>query len=100
MFMNFGTGSCEKALGNGAIVDVHLQKGRETTAVEIAVVSKPEREMSHIRNCLTAGYDKVFCIFADETLLQRTMTAIQASFSQAEQGKIWLLPLRTLSQLG
>lgn len=90
----------KKDLGNGAIVDVHLEKGSEKIAVEIAVMSKPEREISHIKNCLRCAYNRVFVIFAEDTLLQRARTGVQESFSPEEQGKIWLLPLRMLSQLG
>jgi DNA-binding Lrp family transcriptional regulator len=45
----------EHAVGTG-IVDVHLQKGAAVQiAVEIAVISTPEREINHIRNCLSVG---------------------------------------------
>jgi hypothetical protein len=90
----------EKAVGNGAIVDVHLQKEERRIAVEIAVVSTPEREISHIRNCLSVGYMQVVTLFADDTLLQRTATSMQAAFSPVEAGKVRLLPLGKLSQVG
>jgi hypothetical protein len=54
------TAQCEKDLGNGGIVDVHLENGQLRIAVEIAVASKPSRELAHIRYCLAAGYDRVF----------------------------------------
>jgi hypothetical protein len=94
------TATCEKVIDNGAILDVHLQKGQETIAVEIAVVSTPEREIAHIKNCLQFGYNQVFGVFADETLLARTATAIQASFSPEEQKKVRLLPLSKLGDFG
>jgi hypothetical protein len=90
----------EYALANGAIVDVHLEKGAVRIAVEIAVVSTPEREVAHIRNCLAVGYDQVFGIFADETLLERTATVLQETFPQEEAGKVRLLPLQHLAYLG
>jgi hypothetical protein len=90
----------EYALGNGAIVDVHLEKGAVRIAVEIAVVSTPEREISHIRNCLAVGYDQVFGIFADEALLERTATVLKETFSPEETGKIRLLPHQHLAYLG
>jgi DNA-binding Lrp family transcriptional regulator len=90
----------EYTLHTGAIVDVHLERGAEKIAVEIAIASKPEREISHIRNCLNCGYNRVFVIFADDTLLQRTVTAVQETFLQEDTGKVRLLPLRMLSQLG
>jgi DNA-binding MarR family transcriptional regulator len=45
----------EKALENGAVVDVLVQKEGRTIAVEIAVVSTPEREIAHITTCLASG---------------------------------------------
>jgi hypothetical protein len=91
---------CEKDLGNGGIVDVHLENGTERIAVEIAIASRPELEIAHMRNCLSFGYDRVFGIFADEYLLERTAKAIEEAFSPEEQGKVQLLPLRLLPQLG
>jgi hypothetical protein len=43
-------------------VDVHLKNGKAKLAVEIAVASKPQREIAHFKNCLAAGYDKVIDI--------------------------------------
>jgi hypothetical protein len=71
-----------------------------STSVEIAIASKPEREIVHIKNCLNCGYNRVFVIFADDTLLQRTVAAVQEAFSQEDTGKVRLFPLRMLSQLG
>jgi hypothetical protein len=90
----------EKELGNGAIVDVHLEKPSEKIAVEFAVVSTPEREITHIRNCLAVGYDQVYTLFADENLLARTATQIQASFSEQDREKVRLLPLSQLPYVG
>jgi hypothetical protein len=49
------TTQCEKDLGNGSIVDVHLEKREYHVGVEIAVSSKPRRELAHIRDCLAVG---------------------------------------------
>jgi hypothetical protein len=86
----------EKDLGNGGIADVHLEKGGQRIAVEVAVVSKPERETDHMKRCLDAGYDRVFDIFADEGLLVRTQEAMTGLFSDKEMSKVRLLPLRKL----
>jgi hypothetical protein len=90
----------EKVLANGTIVDVHLEKGQETIAVEIAIASRPELELAHFRNCLAAGYDQVFAIFADTELLVRTETAIGEAFSEDVAGRVRLLPVSKISQLG
>jgi hypothetical protein len=84
----------EKNLGNGGIADIHLEKASQRIAVEVAVVSKPERELEHIKRCLDAGYDRVFNIFADEGLMVKTQEAMTGLFSEKEMAKVRLLPLR------
>jgi hypothetical protein len=93
------TAKCEYDLGNGGIVDVHLEKGEHRIAVEIAVMSKPQRETAHFKNCLAFGYDKVFDVFADQRLLDRTQEAVEKEFSEKEREKIQLLHLSKLSEL-
>jgi hypothetical protein len=86
----------ERDLGNGGICDVHLEKGGQRIAVEVAVVSKPERETEHIKRCLDAGYDRVLNIFADEGLLAKTQEAMTGLFSDKEMARVRLLPLKKL----
>lgn len=93
------TAKVEHDLGNGGIVDVHLEKGDYRIAVEIAVASKPLREIAHIKNCLAVAYDRVFDVFAEERLLERTQEALEAGFSDEEREKIQLLHLSKLSEL-
>jgi hypothetical protein len=69
-------------------------------AVEIAIASKPEREVAHIKNCLAAGFAQIYGIFADDQLLERTATALKETLSAQDAGKVRLLPLRQLSKLG
>jgi hypothetical protein len=90
----------EKVLDNGTIVDVHLEKGQARIAVEIAIASRPELELSHFRNCLAAGYDQVYAIFADGDLLARTAQAIEDAFSEDVTGRVRLLPVSHISHLG
>jgi hypothetical protein len=90
----------EYQLATGAIVDVHLEKGQEKIAVEIAVMSQPRWELAHIRECLNAGYDKVFTVFADSQLLERTREAVPVVFSETEQLRIQLLPISKLAGVG
>jgi hypothetical protein len=94
------TVTCEKVLDTGAIVDVHLEKGQTKIAVEIAVLSTPDREIGHIRNCLTAGYDQVYGIFADDELLARTATTLRETFSVQETERVRLMSLRQLPHVG
>jgi hypothetical protein len=93
------TALCEYDLGNGGIVDVHLEKGECRVAVEIAVASRPSREIAHIKHCLAAGYEKVFDVFADERMLQKTQEALSAEVTAKERAKVQLLHLSKLSDL-
>jgi hypothetical protein len=94
------TAKVEYDLGNGGSVDVHLERERDgiRIAVEIAAVSKPQREIAHIKHCLAAGYDKAYVVFVDQKLLERTTAALEG-FSDEELGKIRLVHLRNLSQI-
>jgi Type IV secretion-system coupling protein DNA-binding domain len=93
------TAKSEYDLGNGGIVDVHFEKGDVRIAVEIAVASRPSREIAHIKNCLAVGYDRVFDVFADEKMKQKTQEAVDTGFSEAEREKIQLIHLSKLSDL-
>jgi hypothetical protein len=88
---------CEHDLGTGGIVDVHLENGEVRIAVEIAVMSKPSREVAHIKHCLAVGYAQVFAVFVDQQLLERTQEAIDTEVSDEERGRIQLIPVSKLS---
>jgi TraM recognition site of TraD and TraG len=92
------TAKVEHDLGNGGFMDVHLEKDGVRIAVEIAVVSKPQRELAHIKHCLAVGYDKVYVVFLEQRLLERT-TAALAGFSDEEVEKIRLVHVSHLSQV-
>jgi hypothetical protein len=91
------TAKCEKDLGNSAIVDVHMENWQEKIAVEIAVMSKPSREVAHIRQCLQAGYDKVCVVFVDPRLLARTTAAVAKEFTDAEWERVQLVPVHKVA---
>jgi hypothetical protein len=93
------TAKLEHELGNGGIVDVHLEKGQEKLAVEIAVISTPQREIAHISQCLQAGYATVYSLFADESLLRKTATLFGETCEDGERGRVRLLPVQRLSLL-
>jgi hypothetical protein len=61
------------------------------------VVSIPEREIAHITNCLSGGYDQIVTLFADANLLARTEQLLGEALSTQEQRKVRLLPLHQLS---
>jgi len=62
-------------------------------------VSKPDRELAHIRHCLDAGYDRVISVFADERLMERTQEAMVGVFSEGEVAKVRLVPLSKVGGL-
>jgi hypothetical protein len=93
------TAKCEYDIGNGGIVDVHLERGDIRIAVEIAVASRPSREIAHIKNCLAVGYDRVFDVFADDKMRQKTQDALMGGFSEAEREKVQFIHLSKLSEL-
>jgi hypothetical protein len=91
----------EQSLDTGTIVDVVLAKGDgRRMAIEIAIGSRLEREITHIKHCLEAGFSKVYTVFADEHLLGRTAIALQAALPEEALQKVRLLPLRQLGQVG
>jgi hypothetical protein len=90
----------EYPLGNGAIVDVYLEKGTEKVGVEIAIVSRVGREVAHLRSALAADLTSVFGLFADEKLMAQTAQLVTNTFSVQEQGRVRLLPLSQLSHIG
>ena len=92
------TAKVEYDVGNGGSVDVHLEKDGVRIAVEIAVVSKAQREIAHIRQCLAVGYDRIYVVFLEQRLLART-TAALAGFSDEEVEKIRLVHVSHLSQV-
>jgi hypothetical protein len=88
----------EKDLGNGGIVDVHLENEEGVRiAVEVAVYSRPELELAHIKQCLAFGYERVFCVFAGEHLLARTGEALRNALSEEELGKVRFVPVSKLA---
>jgi hypothetical protein len=90
------TTKTEYPLPTGAIVDVHLEKGGEKIAVEIAVLSHPHREVAHVKACLQASYDKIIGIFVSDDLLARTQAAIGEELSPSDATKVRLLPISLL----
>jgi hypothetical protein len=94
------TTSVEKDIGNGGIVDVHVERGEYRIAVEIAVYSTVERELAHIRHALSAGYDTVYGVFLDEHLLARTQEALATALTEEEAEKVRLVPVSKLSGIG
>ena len=56
----------EYELPNGGIVDVHVERGADQVAVEIAMTSTATRELEHIAACLEAGYAEVVSLVVSD----------------------------------
>jgi len=88
----------EAPLDNG-ICDLSLERDGHRTGVEIAVVSKSDREIAHMHSLLSAGYDQVCSLFVDERLMERTREAVQREFSEQDLAKITLLPVKHMATI-
>jgi hypothetical protein len=52
-------------------VDVALEKGDQTVACEISVMSTPEQELGNIQKCLAAGFEHVVMVSSDKKTLSK-----------------------------
>lgn len=73
------------------LVDVLLEKGTETIAVEISVTTTPEWELHNIRKCLAAGYGRIVVCAADTAKLKLIKHQITGNLTTAEQTKIQVI---------
>jgi len=62
-------------------------------------MSRPQRELEHIARCLEAGYDRIYCVFADEGLLERTREALEQDFAEEEREHVQLLALAKVAEV-
>jgi hypothetical protein len=79
-------------------VDVHLSRENISLAVEIAVQSRPHRELKNIRKCLEAGYDRVLALFLDSELLQETQSIFASETSLEDRQRVAFLELARLGE--
>ena len=77
-------------------IDVALETDETKIACEISVTSKPEYEFGNVQKCLTAGYDTVVLVSADDKTLRKAEKHIQAKLDKEllSKGRI-LLPGRS-----
>jgi hypothetical protein len=88
----------EHRLQSGGSVDVHLSRENISLAVEIAVQSRPHRELKNIRKCLEAGYDRVLALFLDSELLQETQSIFASETSLEDRQRVAFLELARLGE--
>jgi hypothetical protein len=87
---------CEHTLPSGGIVDVHLAKGAEHVAVEVAITSTVERELDHIEHCLIAGYGRIVVVCHNERLGEQLTAALPARLN-GRGGAVEVRPVRLLT---
>lgn len=89
----------EHRLETGGSVDVHLSREGVTIAVEIAIHSRPQRELKNIRKCLDAGYTQVLALFLDPKLLEQTRSLFAQKATAEEQQRVAFMELQNLDQM-
>jgi hypothetical protein len=78
----------EEALPDGRKVDVGLEINGRKIACEISLTSSSEQELSNIRKCLEAGYDKVILCSPERKNLEKVRALVSEEFQDSEKGKI------------
>ena len=73
------------------MVDVLLEKGDHSIAVEISVTTSPEWELHNIQKCLAAGYSRVVVCTTQETKISHIKRHIASSLTEQEQVKVQVI---------
>jgi hypothetical protein len=89
----------EEPLPDGNAVDVHIDAGNRTIAVEIAIWSRVSREIEHIDACLTAGYARIICVVWSERLRLDLLDTLPVRFPAVDPARVAILPLTRIGRL-
>lgn len=89
---------CEHNLAGGGIVDVHLAKGGEQIAVEVAVSSTLERELGHIDQCLAAGYGRIIVVCHNERFGEQLVGQLESRLD-GRSAAVEVRPVRLLASV-
>ena len=81
----------EHELAGGGRVDVALFGKESSTAVEIAVSSRLEEEVEHVRRAREAGFDRVGVVSRDRRFLSRLAKALEEVLPEEEREAVALL---------
>lgn len=77
--------------GNGQI-DVLLEKGEQTIAVEISVTTSAEWELHNIQKCIVAGYSRIVVICTTQgAKIKSIQQQIVSHLSKNEQKKVHVI---------
>ncbi len=81
--------SMEVPTPDGAgLVDVLLEKGGDTIAVEISVTTSPEWELHNIKKCLAAGYSRIVVCASLPAKLKLIQSRITSRLTLQEQKQV------------
>jgi hypothetical protein len=89
----------EYELPNGGIVDVHVERGSDQVAVEIAMTSTATRELEHIAACLEAGYAEVVSLVVSDTTRAALERDLPRSFDEAACKRVRVVPMRQVGSI-
>jgi hypothetical protein len=73
------------------LVDVLLEKGAQTIAVEISVTTTPEWELHNIKKCLAAGYGHIVICATQLAKLKLIQQQITTHLTAQEQKKVQII---------
>lgn len=93
------TATTEYTLPGGGIVDVHIQRGEEQVAVEIAMTSSATRELEHIAACLEAGYGEIISLVVSETTRAALERDLPRSFDEAACRRVRVVPVKQVGSI-
>ena len=89
----------EYELPNGGIVDVHIQRGEETIAVEIAMTSSATRELEHIAACLDADYGEIISLVVSETTRAALERDLPTSFDETACRRVRVVSVKQVGSI-
>ncbi len=89
----------EYELPNGGIVDVHIDRGADQVAVEIAMTSTATRELEHIAACLAAGYGEIVSLVVSETTRTALERDLPLSFDETECQRVRVVPVAQVGSI-
>ena len=89
----------EYELPNGGIVDVHVERGADQVAVEIAMTSTATRELEHIAACLEAGYAEVVSLVVSDATRAALERDLPRSFDEAACRRVRVVPMRQVGSI-
>jgi DNA-binding MarR family transcriptional regulator len=89
----------EQPLDRQKSVDLSLVKGKEKIAVEISITTNATKEFDNIQKCLSAGYDRLIILCADNQTLNALEKQVNQRLTAKQRGIINITPLNNIFQL-